>query len=84
MTQLAQFSERRLATTWSAASNLGIATFTVTHPSSLTDMTWLLPKTRYAAPRITAGTGTVTTTDATDWIVTATRGTALKFTAAER
>ena len=84
MTQLAQFSERRLATTWSAASNLGIATFTVTHPSSLTDMTWLLPKTRYAAPRITAGTGTVTTTDATDWIVTATRGTSLKFTAAER
>ncbi|MEX8494943.1 MAG: hypothetical protein AB3X43_13215, partial [Sphaerotilus sp.] len=84
MTQLAQFSERRLATTWSAASNLGIATFTVTHPTSLADMTWLLPKARYAAPRVTAGTGTVTTTDATDWIVTATSGTSLKFTAAER
>jgi hypothetical protein len=84
MTQLAQFSERRLATTWSAASNLGFSTFTVTHPTSLTDMTWLLPKTRYALPLITTGRGTVNPTDATDWIVTATSGTALKFTAAER
>ena len=84
MTQLAQFSERRLATTWSAASNLGFATFTVTHPTSLTDMTWLLPKSRYALPRITSGRGTVVTTDASDWIVTATSGTSMKFTAAER
>jgi len=83
MTQLAQFSERRLATTWSAASNLGFSTFTVTHPSSLTDLTWLLPKARYAAPLITAGKAGVTS-DATDWIVTATSGTSLKFTAAER
>ncbi|WP_310463035.1 hypothetical protein [Sphaerotilus sp.] len=84
MTQLAQFSERRLATTWSAASNLGFSTFTVTHPTSLTDLTWLLPKSRYALPLVTAGKGTVTTTDTSDWIVTATSGTALKFTAAER
>jgi hypothetical protein len=47
-------------------------------------MTWLLPKARYAAPRITAGAGAVNTADATDWVVTATSGTALKFTAAER
>ena len=84
MTQLAQFSERRLATTWSASTNLGIATFTATHPASLTDMTWLLPKSRYATPRITSGRGTVGTTDATDWVVTATSGTTLTFTAAER
>jgi hypothetical protein len=84
MTQLAQFSERRLATTWSAASNLGFSTFTVTHPTSLTDLTWLLPKSRYALPLITTGKGSVATTDASDWIVTATSGTSLKFTAAER
>jgi hypothetical protein len=84
MTQLAQFGERRLATTWSAASSLGIATFTAAHTTSLADMTWLLPKARYAAPRITAGAGAVNTADATDWVVTATSGTALKFTAAER
>jgi hypothetical protein len=35
-------------------------------------------------PLIATGRGTVNTTDATDWIVTATSGTALKFTAAER
>jgi hypothetical protein len=84
MTQLAQFSERRLATTWSATSNLGFSTFTVTHPSSLTDLTWLLPKSRYALPLVTSGKGTVVTTDASDWIVTASSGTSLKFTAAER
>jgi hypothetical protein len=84
MTQLAQFGERRLATQWSASSNLGFSTFTATHPTSLADMTWLLPKARYAAPRITSGSGSVNSLDASDWVVTARSGTTLKFIAAER
>lgn len=84
MTQLAQFGERRLATQWNASSNLGFSTFTATHPTSLADMTWLLPKARYAAPRITSGSGSVNSLDASDWVVTARSGTTLKFTAAER
>ena len=84
MTQLAQFSERRLTTNWSAASQFGFSTFTVTHPGSLTDLTWLLPKSRYALPRIVSGKGSVVTTDGSDWIVTANSGTSMRFMAAER
>jgi hypothetical protein len=85
MTTLAKFNQRRLATTWSASSLLGFSTFTATHPSDLTDMTWLLPRTRYSLPVIVAGSGTVNATaDANAYIVTATRGTTLKFIAAER
>lgn len=84
MTQLAQFNERRLATTWSASSTFGFSTFTVTHPSSLADQTWLLPKARYALPIIVSGRGSVLTTDSSDWVVTASSGTAMKFIAAER
>ena len=84
MTQLAQFNERRLATTWSASSTFGFSTFTVTHPSSLADQTWLLPKSRYALPIIVSGRGSVLTTDSSDWVVTASSGTAMKFIAADR
>jgi hypothetical protein len=83
MTQVANFSERRLATGWSASSASGLSTFTATHPSSLADMTWLLPRARYGTPLITSGSGRVGS-DTTNWVVTATAGTTLKFTAAER
>ncbi|NRT55496.1 hypothetical protein [Sphaerotilus uruguayifluvii] len=83
MTQMANFSERRLATGWSASSASGLSTFTATHPSSLADMTWLLPRARYGTPLITSGSGRVGS-DTTNWVVTATAGTTLKFTAAER
>jgi hypothetical protein len=82
MTQLARFNQRRLAVTWSATSNFGIGNFVATHPTSLTDMTWLLPKASYLMPLITSGSGRVTS-DTSNWIVTATGGTTLKFLAAE-
>ena len=84
MTQLARFNERRIATNWSASSQFGFSTFTATHPSSLEDQTWLLPKARYATPFILSGRGSVQTQDANDWVITASSGTTLKFIAAER
>jgi hypothetical protein len=46
-------------------------------------MTWLLPRSGYMTPIITSGRGKVSY-DATNWIVTATSGTTLKFLAAEK
>ena len=80
MSQLADFAQRRVAATWttSVATN-GVMTFSASHPSSLTDMAWLLPKARYAQPAVTSGKGAVTS-DSVNWIVTANSGTSLKFT----
>ncbi len=83
MTQLAQFNQRRLGVTWSANTVFGFGNFTASHPTSLTDMTWLLPRSGYMTPIITSGRGKVSY-DATNWIVTATSGTTLKFLAAEK
>jgi len=82
MTQLARFNQRRLGVTWSATSTSGVGSFVATHPTSLADMTWLLPRASYLMPLITSGAGTVKS-DSTHWIVTATSGTAIKFSATE-
>jgi hypothetical protein len=83
MTQLADFSQRRVEATWSSSTASGIATFNASHPTSLADVTWLLPKTRYGLPAVVAGQGTVVSSDSKYWIVTATQGTSLRFTATE-
>ena len=82
MTQLADFSQRRVETAWSSTTVAGVATFSASHPSSLADITWLLPKTRYGAPVVIGGQGTVSS-DSTYWIVIATQGTSLRFTTTE-
>jgi hypothetical protein len=82
MTQLAKFNQRRLGVTWSATSTLGFGSFVATHPTSLADMTWLLPRASYMMPLVTSGSGSVKS-DSSNWIVTATGGTAIKFIAAE-
>ena len=83
MTELAQFGNRRMDVQWSASSSLGFSNFSATHPSSLKDMTWLLPRDKYWLPVVTWGSGSVGS-DSANWIITANGGTALKFTAAER
>ena len=84
MTQLADFSQRRVEATWSSSTTVsGVATFSASHPTSLADLTWLLPKTRYGLPAVVAGQGTVVSSDSKYWIVTATQGTSLRFTAIE-
>lgn len=82
MTQLARFNQRRLGVNWSATSMLGFGSFVATHPTSLADMTWLLPRASYMMPLITSGSGTVKA-DTSNWIVTANGGTTIKFIAAE-
>lgn len=78
MTQVADFSQRRLQTTWST-SNVGLlSTITATNPQGLDDVTWLLPKKRYTLPWVIYGRGSVGW-DSDNWIVTGEGGTTLKF-----
>ena len=83
MTQLANFSQRRVETAWSSSTQAGITTFSAIHPTSLADMTWLLPKSRYNVPSVVAGQGGVTS-DSKNWIVTTDTGTSLKFSTVEK
>lgn len=52
MRQMAEFSQRRVETGWSSASSGGVSTFTASHPSSLADVTWLLPRACYGQPTV--------------------------------
>ena len=80
MTQLADFSQRRIAATWTTSvASSGVITFSASHPSSLADMSWLLPKARYTQPALSSGKGLVES-DSLNWIITANSGTSLKFT----
>ena len=78
MTQLADFSQRRIETQWSTSAAGNWVTFTASHPGSLTDVTRLLPKASYSQPLVVSGWGTVSS-DAANWIVTAESGNTLKF-----
>lgn len=83
MTDVANFANRRVAVTWNVASTLRMSTFTASHPSSLKNMTWLLPRSRYGMPMVQSGAGSVGG-DTQNWIVIANSGTQLVFRAAER
>ena len=82
MTQLADFSQRRVEVAWNSSTASGVTTFSASHPTSLEDMTWLLPKTSFASPVVTAGKGKVKS-DSKYWILTAEEGRSLKFRAGE-
>ena len=83
MAELADFSQRRLATSWTKTTTAGVASFNASNASSLSQMTWLLPITRYNTPAVTAGSATVSS-DAQNWVVTATSGAVLRFIAQEK
>jgi hypothetical protein len=84
MAEIADFSQRRLQTTWSSTSANGRSSFVASNPAGLTDMTWMLPRSRYSQPVITSGNGSVSVLDSTQWLVTARAGNSLGFAAAER
>lgn len=85
MAQIADFSQRRIQTTWSTTTGYyGATRFTASNPQSLTDVTWLLPRSRYTLPVVTSGWATVNPFDDTNWIVTASGGNNLSFQAYER
>jgi len=83
MTELADFSQRRIETSWNSSTLFGVTTFSASHPSSLADMTWLLPKASYTLPVVVWGWGTVRS-DSTNWIVTAESGSQLRFSTVAR
>lgn len=82
MERLADFNNRRLQVTWSQSLDAGTGqtVFTASHPQSLKEMVWRLPKSRFAnAPVIESGSATVDGTDARFWLVKAQGGTRLVF-----
>ncbi|WP_257993516.1 hypothetical protein [Cupriavidus pauculus] len=80
MDTLAQFSQRRDQTSWQATDTGNAWSFQASHPTDLTDMAWVLPRTGYAQPVVTQGSATVTW-DSANWIVTSQGGTSLAFSA---
>jgi hypothetical protein len=78
MAQVADFSQRRLQTSWSTSSLGLLSTIVATNPQGLDDVTWLLPKKRYTLPVVIYGRGSVGW-DSDNWIVTGEGGTTLKF-----
>nr|WP_315244021.1 hypothetical protein [uncultured Albidiferax sp.] len=85
MTQIADFNQRRIQTTWNTSTNnYGLITFAASNPVSLTDVTWLLPRSKYTQPYVTSGYGWVNAYDDTNWVVTARGGNNLSFKAYER
>jgi hypothetical protein len=85
LAEIADFSQRRIQTNWSSSTNaLGLTTFVASNPVSLTDVTWMLPRSAYWLPVVTGGSGTVSVTDSTHWLVTAKSGTSIQFVALQR
>ncbi|WP_175760907.1 polysaccharide deacetylase family protein [Burkholderia ambifaria] len=83
MDQLTQFDRRRLLVNWTATDTGTGWTFSATHPTSLQDMTWLLPKSTYQMPSVQSGSATVVSTDPNNWLVIAGTGKSLSFTSAK-
>jgi len=80
MDTLAKFGQRRQQVTWSATDTGNAWLFQASHPSSLTDMTWVLRRDTYGLPIVTGGLATVTW-DNDNWLVTSIGGTTLTFLA---
>lgn len=82
MERLADFMNRRLQVTWSQSLDAGTGqtVFTASHPQSLQEMVWRLPRSRFVqAPVIESGDATVDGSDAQFWRVQARGGTFLAF-----
>jgi hypothetical protein len=80
--RLARFMGQRQQVSWtqSVDANSGKTVFTASHPTGLAEMTWRLPRSRFAqAPQVLAGQAVVDTADARYWQVRATGGTQLSF-----
>ena len=83
MTQMADFSQRRVETAWSTSMSGASTIFNASHPSGLNDMTWLLPRARFNQPVVGLGKAAISA-DAVNWVVSAIDGTSLRFSATER
>lgn len=82
MERLADFNNRRLQVTWSQSLDAGTGqtVFTASHPQTLQEMVWRLPKSRFPnTPVIESGSATVDGSDARFWRVLGQGGTRLVF-----
>ncbi|WP_349279004.1 hypothetical protein [Polaromonas hydrogenivorans] len=82
MPRLADFMTARREVQWTERrETIGVSEFEASHPGSLNEMVWLLPKTRYAYPPVSAD-GSATVSDrGTHWAVRAGNTRQVKFTA---
>ncbi len=83
MDTLGRFGQRRQQVTWTATDSGNAWTFQASHPTDMTDMTWVLPRTAFAQPTVTGGLGVVTW-DTNNWMVTASGGKTLTFVAGKQ
>ena len=84
MPRLADFMAKRLLVSWSQSRDpaTGVTLFTASHPVSLKELVWRLPRTRYTSmPRIVSGKASVDGSDPDYWLVRAGAGTQLVFRA---
>lgn len=84
MTRLADFMSTRLLVSWSQTRNAGtgVTVFNASHPVTLKEMVWRLPKSRYAqAPVLLSGAANIDASDPLYWQVKAQAGKALAFSA---
>lgn len=80
--RLAQFMTERQAVVWQQGLDpeTGQTVFTASHPRSLAEMTWRLPRSRYPqAPQLRAGSAQIDGSDSRYWQVRASGGTQLVF-----
>jgi len=82
MPRLADFMARRGQVQWTEKIRTnGVTNFVVSHPASLAEMVFMVPKNRYLKPTlVTSSTGTVTD-GGTVWLVKARAVTAMEFNA---
>jgi hypothetical protein len=81
MTDLANFMNSRRKVSWQVMEgSYGRRNFIVTHPESLTNQAWLLPKLAYGKPYIQKGYARVEDGDK-NWVVIAESGRELQFSA---
>lgn len=82
MPRLADFMATRHQAAWRETLLPGGATqFDVSHPASLAEMVWMLPKDRYLKPTLTAGGGAVVVNGGSVWLVKAAAVKQLRFQA---
>ena len=84
MPRLADFMTRRLSVSWTQTKDAttGLTLFTASHPVSLKEMVWRLPRSVYPnAPRIVSGRATLDASNAEFWLIKAGVGTQLVFSA---
>lgn len=78
MTRVAEFLDRREGATWQAHLEGEGLRVEAHHPSSLAELTWTLPRSRYQEPAILSGAATVRASQSL-WLVTASEGRTLRF-----